>query len=426
MAEERRFCLVTSAHVTNNPRIVKEADALAAVGADVRVVSLSTSAATAARDRELAAHRRWRLIHLDVARSGPSHRRWLAGAVRQSLSRAGFSAGFQVGAAADMAASRHLYELADCIASEPSDVVIAHNLPALPAAGRAARRLGARLGFDAEDLHAEEVSEGPGAERHRRLASAVERFWLPRCDYLTASSDGIAREIERRYGVVRPHVVLNTFPQAMRSESAHQRDRVGPSPSLYWYSQTLGPDRGLEDTVRAMAGLPGAVQLHLRGRADNGYRAHLTGIARAHGAEGKLHFHEPEPPDDMVGLAAQHDIGLATEQPVCVNKLLCASNKLFTYLLAGLAVAASDLPGQRQIIESAPGAGFLYTPGDPDGLRAGLWALLASPARLALAKERALAAALERYSWEYEAPRLVAYLSGVRGSAMAATSIANR
>jgi glycosyltransferase involved in cell wall biosynthesis len=117
-------------------------------------------------------------------------------------------------------------------------------------------------------------------------------------------------------------------------------------------------------------------------------------------------------PGDLVPRAAEHDIGLALEQPVNRNRDLCATNKIFTYLLAGLAVAATDTTGQRWVMNAAPGAGFVYRPGDAAGLAAGLRQLLETPGALTAARAAAREAADRRFHFEAEAPGLVAYLEG--------------
>lgn len=415
MTRAKRFTLLTSAHVTNNPRLLKEADLLHSAGAEVRVVSLSLDEELAARDRDLSADRGWQLRQVEGGRHGPRQLEWMLAAAGQRSAQIAFAGGLRIGSIADRAASRMLGALEDAAREERADVIIGHNLPALPAAGRAAARIGARLGFDCEDLHGEEESDPDRAASARVLASAVQSRWLPRCEYLTASSDGIATEVARRYGVGRPQVVLNVFPLAMRTKPTSIRDRVDATPSVYWFSQTIGADRGVEEAMSAVAGLPWPVAMHLRGKIAADYRQHLSNHAHALDLAGRFFVHAPAPADEMVALAMQHDIGLASEQPVSVNRLLCVTNKIFVYMTAGLAIAASDTPGQRQIIEQSPGAGFLFAPGSIEGLRAGLWQLLAAGARVAAAKQRSLEAATTRFCWELESPRMRAYLLGGRG-----------
>jgi len=86
------------------------------------------------------------------------------------------------------------------------------------------------------------------------------------------------------------------------------------------------------------------------------------------------------------------------------------TNKLFTYMLAGLAVAATDTRGQREIMREAPEAGFLYPAGQPRVLAESVKLLLANPVQLAHAKEAAWAAADRRFNWEVESQALVSYL----------------
>ncbi len=69
---------------------------------------------------------------------------------------------------------------------------------------------------------------------------------------------------------------------------------------------------------------------------------------------------------------------------------LTVTNKILHYLLAGLAVVASDTAGQSEISEQATGAVAIYPAGDSKALANHLNALLASPERLRAAKLAAL------------------------------------
>ena len=77
------------------------------------------------------------------------------------------------------------------------------------------------------------------------MISLIESRWLPGCAYMTAVSPGIADAYVENYGVAQPHVVLNVFPKSHAPSGATPRGTARPGPSLYWFSQTIGPDRGL-------------------------------------------------------------------------------------------------------------------------------------------------------------------------------------
>jgi glycosyltransferase involved in cell wall biosynthesis len=289
-----------------------------------------------------------------------------------------------------------------------ADLYIAHNLQALPAAAVLARAHGALLAFDSEDDHLGELlADAP--ERQRRAIEAMQARWLPRCAYVTAPSDGIADLLAREHGIARPTVVHNVFPWAERAGlDGLRKDRRGAAVSLYWYSQTVGLDRGVQDVVRAAGLLRGDFELHLRGHAGAEVRDALGELARASGVASRVHFHEQVHPNELLSRSAEHDIGLALEQPVSRNRLETATNKIFFYLCAGLAVAATATPGQTRIVDQLDRAALSYPPGDHVALATGLQRWLDDPAALARAKTASLEAARTRWCWEIEREQLLA------------------
>ena len=280
----KRVCLVTTGHPSTNPRLVKEADALAEAGYTVRVVAAKFWA--------------W----ADVADAAFDDRPWTVSYVRFGEMESGISGAkirLRHRAAREVAARVDPRRLPDTILDRaahyvtvdlrrlaeavPADLYIAHNLGALPAAAAAARRHGAHLGFDAEDFHRGELRDIPQHALRRALVTAVEERYLPRCDYVTAASDGIAEAYAAAVGIERPTTVLNVFPLADREADVDPRDLAAEVPdgcrSLHWFSQTIGPNRGLEDAVKALPLLPRNVVLSLRGGWADGYERDLRGLA---------------------------------------------------------------------------------------------------------------------------------------------------
>ncbi len=408
---QRRVCIVTTAIVSDNPRVVKEADALAAAGHLVRVVSSHPrNANDLARDARTIAGKLWVLDTVQTAPAGLLRRaHWVLKTIRQRVARELVRIGVDAPFVVDAAIARNRHTMLRRALEQPADLVIAHHAPALPPAARAAKILGAQLGFDAEDLHAEELPDIPRNALDRRIISVTERRYLPLCERMTASSPGIAEELVRRYDVRMPEIVLNVFPSELLPPRAPALP--GAPVSLYWYSQVIGLDRGLQDVLHAMPLVGRAVELHLRGILRDDVRAELTSLAKRLGVADALYFHPVAPPPDLPSLAAEHDIGLALEQPVTMNRQLCITNKLMLYFTAGIAVVATDTPGQRAILEQARGAGTLYAPGDHVALARAIDALIASPEVLAAAQSRSRELGIGRFSWERQAERLVKYLT---------------
>src|SRR5206468_12402248 len=110
--------------------------------------------------------------------------------------------------------------------------------------------------------------------------------------------------------------------------------------------------------------LGGPVQIHLRGSVGRSVRQALEALAQECGIGERLFFHAQVSPAELLSRTAEHDVGLALEQGQTLNRAICTTNKLFFYMLAGIAVVATDVPGHSSILNQSPGAAVAYTPGD--------------------------------------------------------------
>jgi glycosyltransferase involved in cell wall biosynthesis len=184
---------------------------------------------------------------------------------------------------------------------------------------------------------------------------------------------------------------------------------------LYWFSQTIGPGRGLEDVIRAMGKLRDChIELHLRGTTRPEHWRYFQGlIIENQLLPQRVVLHAPAAPDEMIRAAAAFDVGLALEQPVSVNREVCLTNKIFSYLLAGNAVAATDTSGQRPILERIGESGFLYTPGDVDALAYGLRHWYQNREQLESARQQAWAFGTHPFNWDVEKEKFLELVGGV-------------
>ena len=396
-----RICLVTPHCLASNPRLLKEADALHEAGYTVRVVSCQWDGST--RDRSAATHegRPWRSDVLDWSREGRPRLYWRSRIRQNVLHRLPRFALRSMGVCRRVVA-RVVPELIRLAAEEPADLFIGHEVGGLAAAATAAAAQGVPFGFDAEDFHS---GMRPWRETPSNMDRAVRRLesgYVPRAAYLTAAAPGIARAYAEHHGVPEPTTVLNVFP---RGDSPGRLEELPDEGlSLYWFSQTIGADRGLEDVVRAMGKVDQEdIELHLRGRWQPGYRACLLRLAGDCGlGSGQVVEHDPALPQAMVRLASRHHIGLALDHPVSLNRDICLTNKIFTYLLAGNAVVATATRGQSDLMCYIPEAGVTYAPGDVDALAAALDRWRQDRSALAASRRASLEAGLTRYNWDEE------------------------
>ena len=279
-----------------------------------------------------------------------------------------------------------------------ADVVHVHDFDALPAGRLLARRRGARLVYDAHELYADQE---PGAPRiHRAIVRRLERKLARRADAVVTVSEPIAQELERSLRLpARPLVVLNC-PPVTDVEPAPR----GGGALRAVYQGAAGPGRPLEDLLSAAEAAEG---VHLTVRVVNADLAALRATVAERGLAARVEIADPVGPDRLVEALAGFHAGLVINRPLTRNDELVLPNKLFEYLMAGLAAVVPRLPGLALIVESE-GVGLTFEPGRPQELGAALSALAREPERLAELRARARQVAVERYNAEAQAAALAA------------------
>jgi glycosyltransferase involved in cell wall biosynthesis len=387
-----RITILTSGHPCRNPRPVKEASALAAAGHDVTLITPHFDEHLAEIDAGLLANARFRHHAVPAPRTFLRRlRRWLA--VRAL--RVGRES---IHALGDPAA------LWNAVNSDEQDLVIVHNeLPHW--VGVRLLERGHRVAADIEDWHSEDLL--PADRRHRplRLLRGIERALLHRAIHTTTTSHAMADGLHAAIGGKRPEVITNAFPlQTLPRRNDDQRR----NPRFFWFSQTLGPGRGLDAFLDAWSLTREPSELVLLGRPASGFDAALRArVPVSHRA--RIAFQPLVPPDALPAVIATHDIGLALEEPAIRNRDLTITNKILQYLNAGLAIVASDTAGQREVLARDQDAGLIFSPAtNATGRAVMLDQLLRDRADLRRRQTAAHRLAEEHYCWEREAPRLVA------------------
>ena len=112
------------------------------------------------------------------------------------------------------------------------------------------------------------------------------------------------------------------------------------------------------------------------------------------------------PMTELVASLRGFDIGIIPYRATCLNNYYSSPNKLFEYMMGGLAIAAADLPEIRRVVEEY-GNGVLFDPQDPTDIAEKINALASDRSRLDEMKRNSLKGAAEQYSWEIQRPRLL-------------------
>lgn len=371
--------------IESDLRVRKEAEALAESGHSVTVVGMETEGLP--RDESCLGFHIARL----VPRTDTSWRRPLAklDAMRRRESA-----------------------LADAILSLSPEVVHCCDTDTLKAGLTAGRRIGATVIYDAYELFPDMI-----AADSRRRSWAIRAYWLalerrliPRADAVLTVGEGVAGVLRRRYRVA-PRIVRNVHPLRDVVASDRLRSELGIEPDklvILWQGM-ISPGRGLENVMEAMREVEGAV-LVIQGGGEQASR--VRRIPEELGLASRVLFAGMARVDALHEYACSADIGVVMHLGGNLSFQLAEPNKLFAYMMAGLPVAAPDLPGIRGLVEGT-GAALLFDPEDAGSIAGALRALVSDPVRRGQMGERGRRLAETLYNWDVEKLVLTELYDGV-------------
>lgn len=389
----------TASPLCRNPRVVKEATALGAAGYRVTVLTHSIHDRFETLDREILRDAPFRreLVFSPTARGARLHS-WLARAhtriARTLVSRTGWQQVAALGAAGPL--TRAALRI-------PAELTLLHTEIPLCAARRL-HRAGRRFGVDMEDWYSEDLLPADRLARPLKLLRRAEAFALRHAACAFAPSQSMADALTELYGCPPLRVIRNVF--SLQPFSRTDRSLPAGPPRLIWFSQTIGPGRGLEAALAAWAQTRTPSEVFLLGDERPGYVASLR-MRLPPSLRERLHLLPTVSPADLPSRLAEFDLGLALEPTTPPSRDRTITNKLFQYLNAGLGVIATSTAGQREVFAQVPDIGVIVDFSSPDQAAARLDAILSNPAAIRTAQCAARQAAATQFSWEHEAGTLL-------------------
>ena len=397
-----KIVIITAGQPSANPRVVKEADALSAAGVEVTVLYFFWIQWAQDADAKLLKKVRWN-YYLVGGLPDKSKRLFHYTRVKQRINSLLNKWLGNRWLFAERAQARCYDELLQKAKSIKADWYIAHNLGAVAVAKKAAVFNQAQAGFDFEDYHREENENVPLFIQRRILY--LEQKYIPRMRYISASSPLVSKKVQQNFPTFTNPVVtvLNCFPVTYSPFTNRKQDEGHLK--LFWFSQTVGKNRGLEVVIKAMEKLNNpSIHLTLVGRRDSAIEEFID--EHAGEIRKNIHFAGIVEPGKLPGFASTFDVGLATEIRTPLNRDICLTNKIFTYLVAGVAVLASNTTAQQEFLHAHKGIGLLYEHNDVNDLADKLQLLYSDRDRLQVYKQNAYSLGQTRMNWEVESKKL--------------------
>ncbi|WP_462267071.1 glycosyltransferase family protein [Mucilaginibacter sp.] len=263
--------------------------------------------------------------------------------------------------------------------------------------------------FDIEDWYSEDLL--PQARRNRpvRLLKRAEKIAVEKGAACYTTSHAMAKGLKAFYKTVNePAVIYNSFNANSNTGKSEQHDFL----HVYWLSQTIGEGRGLEFFISCMAQSTTKCKISLRGNISEAYKKSLNAQLTA---KDSIEFLPMLANGEIQTDMTRYDIGLALEPDDPPNKDLTISNKLFYYMAAGLPVIASCTQGQAEIAQQCPGLIFMYEQNQAAELIKILDKIgtISQTGNLNLLKTQVLNFYRSNFAWPIEAAKLVTLINRI-------------
>ena len=199
---------------------------------------------------------------------------------------------------------------------ENADLYIAHTEYGL-AIGKDLLNKGGKVAFDIEDWYSNDYLV---PERPVVLLRNLEKVALEKGVYCSCPSQSMATALQKAYPEGK---TCSGDIQWIFSKRKCTIIQFNPAymPSLVWFSQTIGPGRGLETIIQALTHLNTKVELHLIGECSEAYKQKLNSLFPFSNGH-KLIIHAAVKHHELTYDSSRHNIGLAIE-----NKYLKAEHK---------------------------------------------------------------------------------------------------
>lgn len=401
----KKIVILTTGQPSTNPRMVKEYQTLKAAGYQVKVYYSFWQQWATDGDNVLFAEGEINKLDFVLVGGSPSANKWLY-RFTKILQKTYQIIYNRTGFFSEKSLSRTTPQLISAAKNDKADLYIAHNAGALPAAVIGAMKNNARAGFDAEDYHRGEYNNQQSKSCQRLIF--MEDKYFSKCNYISVASPLIGTSYSHHYPLQNFVNINNVFsikflqtPKYVKSDSL----------SLFWFSQTIGPHRGLETVAKAMNKLSGQckLELYLMGNVSNGFDQELMKLSGGN----TIHFLPPVSPNEVFAIAAKYDVGLSIEEPFLMNRDVCLTNKLFTYLLAGNCIIFSDTAAQKNFFQSYSETGYLYESGNEISLANVITQLYEHRNIVEEKKKYNQALAANEFNWEKESIKFLSLVENV-------------
>lgn len=276
------------------------------------------------------------------------------------------------------------------------DIIHCHDLNTLWAGYCAAKTVGAKLVYDSHEIYLSMHFLQPHLKKQY---AEIEAEVFHHIDGFVTVSPEVGEYLTTKYkSSIKPVITYNG--------GTHIVNDVKPVEGRVklFFQGNFAHDRNNVELIEAMAQLRNVATLTLQGWGED--EEEFKRLIKKFNLEDTVKIIGPCGPLEVVDSASNYDVGVINSKCVDENFSHTLPNKLFDYMCGGLAIASTDLPPIKKILDKS-GCGITYEQRGVDHTAKVLRELCSNPDEIYRMKKASLAAAPE-YSWPAQAEKLKA------------------
>jgi len=224
------------------------------------------------------------------------------------------------------------------------DVLWSNDLDTLPANFLISKIKSKKIIFDSHEYFTE-VPELIGRPTVKKLWKTIERWILPKLQYVFTVSPSIANLYKNEYGIEA--LLLRNLPKISGKVNIKHNIKI-EGKHIVIYQGAINLNRGIEFMVKAMKYIDNAV-LYLAGKGD--LSGKISNLIKQLNLKDKVIMLGEISLEELKSYTVQADIGLSLEEDKGLNYRYALPNKLFDYIHANIPVLVSNLPEMKNIVE---------------------------------------------------------------------------
>ena len=202
--------------------------------------------------------------------------------------------------------------------------------------------------YDAHDLLPEQYKK-KGVKYF--IWGLIEKILIKKIDTIIVPEINRGRCLKKKYGLIKIPFIINNYPIYKKIDTVNIKKELKLTNDniLLCYQGLIDKKREIENMILSLKYIPERFTFLLIGHAFGDYIDKLKTLVIQEQLKNRVFFYGKVSPDKLLQIVAGCDISLALYKNNGLNNYLCASNKVFDSIMAGVKVITNDYPPHKNL-----------------------------------------------------------------------------